>query len=409
MTLSKLLMLLRRLARNLAARVLFGAVLALAMAGLAPEILPLVPKNWQGRIKPDAVIPILNVLAGTMLTVTTFSLSVMVSAFQAASSQATPRAYRLHLSDTTTHTVLAVFTGAFLYSLTGLVMYRAGFYAPETSVVILGVTILVIAAIVVAMLRWIAHLSTLGSLDETLGKVEAAASGPLMRAMQSPALGGLPLAPDAVIPDSATPVRAAQGGYVQFIDMVRLNGILAKTGATLTLAVLPGENVLKGVPIGWTMGDVADPDALCACFTIGAIRTAEQDARYGIVVLAEVALRALSPGINDPGTAIDAIHRITRLLWDCGAPARVPPAYPSIEVPQLRAADLIEDGFMAVIRAGADQPQVVGIAIDALVQLERSEWHEMGAAAKRAQGYALRHAQQHLAVREDRDTLAQRL
>ncbi|EIE51372.1 putative membrane protein [Salipiger aestuarii] len=409
MMLTKPLLLLRRVARNLVARVLFGAVLALAMAAFAPKILPLVPDNWQGRIKPDAVIPILNVLASTMLTVTTFSLSVMVSAFQAAASQATPRAYRLQLADTTTHTVLAVFTGAFLYSLTALVMYRAGFYAPETSVVILGVTILVIAAIVVAILRWIDHLSTLGSLDDTLSKVEQNAREPLARAMANPALGGLPLPEGARIPASAVAVPAPRGGYVQFVDMSKLDDLLGASGASLTLAVTPGVHVLKGRPLAWLLGKVDDPDALCACFTLGETRTNEEDARFGIVVLAEIAQRALSPGINDPGTAIDAIHRITRLLSECEGLRDVPPEFPRIEVPRLSAADLVEDGFAAIIRAGAEHPQVVGIAVDGLKQLESSGWAEMAPAVKAAQGYALRHARQHLVVSEDRDDLAGRL
>ena len=102
MMISKTLLLLRRVASNLTARVLFGAVLAFAMAFLSPLFEPLLPDEWEIKIGPDAVIPILNILATTMLTVTTFSLSVMVQAYQAAASQATPRAYRLHLSDTTT-------------------------------------------------------------------------------------------------------------------------------------------------------------------------------------------------------------------------------------------------------------------------------------------------------------------
>ncbi|MBN9886000.1 DUF2254 domain-containing protein [Salipiger abyssi] len=408
MTASKALLLLLRLARSLAARVMLGAVVALAVAFLSPLVGPLIPESWAERFGPDTVVPILTILATTMLTVTTFSLSVMVQAFQSAASQATPRAYRLHLADTTTQTVLATFTGAFLYALTALVMFRTGFYSDAVSVVILGVTVLVIGAIVLAILRWIDHLSTLGSMDNTLDIVEQHARDPLNRAQAQPALGGLPLAPDAQIPNSARPLPAPQSGYVQFVDMRSLHERLAAADARLTLSAAPGQHVIAGAPLGWLLGDGAEPDGLSGCFTIGKTRTAEQDARFGIVVLSEIALRALSPGINDPGTAIDVSHRVTRLLAGIEAPGTTPPDYPRIEVPVVAAPDLIEDGYHPLIRAGAAHPEVIGVVLDSLATLEASDWPELAQAARQAQGYALRHAKSALTVADDRDALARK-
>ncbi|SFC67558.1 DUF2254 domain-containing protein [Salipiger profundus] len=407
MRLSKTLLLVKRVARNLAARVVFGAVLALAMAFLSPLIEPLLPSRWTEQVKPDAVIPILTILATTMLTVTTFSLSVMVQAFQTAASQATPRAYRLHLEDTTTQTVLATFTGAFLYALTALVMFRADLYAPDTAIVILGVTVLVIGAIVLAILRWIEHLSRLGSMDDTLAMVERQAREALERAMQQPAFGGVPLDADPELPESAVPVPAPSGGYIQFVDVEALHGILAERGGHITVTSAPGQHVVKGAPVAWLIeGAGEDLDQITDCFTIGSIRTPEQDSRFGIVVLSEVAARALSPGINDPGTAIDVIHRLTRLLHEIGAPSGSPPEFPRVELPTVRAADVVEDGFASLIRAGAGHPEVIGAAVEALRTLEGADWPGMAQAARRMQGYALRHGKDALSVTDDRDGLA---
>ena len=409
MMISKTLLLLRRVARNLVARVVFGAVLAFAMAFLSPLFEPLLPDEWEIKIGPDAVIPILNILATTMLTVTTFSLSVMVQAYQAAASQATPRAYRLHLSDTTTHTVLAVFTGAFLYSLTALVMFRAGLYPDNAAVMILGVTVLVIVAIIVSILRWIEHLSTLGSMDDALQMVDRQAREPLYNALRRPALGGLPVAPDAEIPEAAWPLPAPSSGYLQFVNMEALHDALAKADASITLIVSPGAHVLKGAPLGWVLGDIEERTALSNCFTFGEIRTAEQDARFGVVVLNETAVRALSPGINDPGTAVDVVHRLARLFSEAEPPKAQPPQFPRIEAPALTATQLMEDGFEPLIRAGAGHPEVIGTVLDTLAKLEHAEWRDLAQAARRTRAYALHHAQESIEVKEDRDALARRV
>ncbi|GGG79971.1 hypothetical protein GCM10011415_31600 [Salipiger pallidus] len=401
----KLLMLLKRVSRNLVARILLGALVAFVTALVAPLFEGLIPKDLQDRFGSDAVMPILSILASTMLTVTTFSLSVMVQAFQTAANSATPRAYRLHLNDTTTQTVLATFTGAFLFSLTAIVMFRAGFYSESAAVVIFGVTVVVIALIILAIIRWIDHLSSLGSMDDTLSKVEAQARETLARIFERPALGGVPLAAGAEMPSGTVPVRAPRGGYVQLIDMAALNDMLGDASAHIVLATSPGRHVVKGAVIGHVLGD-ANPEQLANAFTFGEIRTAEQDARFGVIVLNEIAVRALSPGINDPGTAIDVIHRLSRVLSDLRHPGNPPPEFPRIEVPVLHPADLIEDGFASLIRAGREHPEVIGLAVEALGQLEGSDWPEMANEAKSMRGYALRHAKEVLSLRDDRDAVA---
>ena len=113
MRLSRPLLLMLRVWRKLWMRVLIIAFLAIASLGLAPILEPLIPEAAQERFSKQAVMPILTILASGMLAVTTFSLNVMVSSFQTAASQATPRAYRLLMQDSTTQNSLATFTGSF--------------------------------------------------------------------------------------------------------------------------------------------------------------------------------------------------------------------------------------------------------------------------------------------------------
>lgn len=117
----------------------FGSA-ALLVSLIAPLVDRSLPEWLVDRFSRDAVLPILNILASSMLAVTTFSLGIMVQAFRSAAGQATPRVYRLLMQDMTTLNVMSVFVGAFLFSLASIVMFRAGFYGESAAVIVFGLT-----------------------------------------------------------------------------------------------------------------------------------------------------------------------------------------------------------------------------------------------------------------------------
>lgn len=170
-----------RVSRRLWVRVSLMALLAVIAPGIAALLAPVIPEGIGKRFEPSAVMPILTILASGMLAVSTFSLNVMVSAHRAAAAQATPRAHRILLSDTTTQTVLATFIGAFVYALSAIILFQSNLIAPGTSVIMLGVTVLVVVLVILAMLRWIDHLSDLGSMDATLRTTVAEARPALVQ------------------------------------------------------------------------------------------------------------------------------------------------------------------------------------------------------------------------------------
>ena len=104
-----------------------------------------------------------------MLAVTTFSLSTMVSAYSAATSNVTPRATKLLMEDSTTQNVLATFVGSFLFSLVGIIALSTGAYGDGGRVVLFASRSCVIGLIVVTLLRWIDHLSRLGRVTRDDG------------------------------------------------------------------------------------------------------------------------------------------------------------------------------------------------------------------------------------------------
>lgn len=397
-----------RLTRRLWVRVALMAVLALLAALGATLLEDFLPQGLRKRFPAESVKPILTILASGMLVVSTFSLNVMVSAYRAAASQATPRAHRILLADTTTQTVLATFIGAFVYALSVFILIQAGFAAEGSSVLYMAVTVAVVVAVILAMLRWIDHLSDLGSMDATLRRIEKDARASLMQTRAAPALGATPLTSETIIPTDARPIPAPASGYLQFIDMPAVNAALGRSEARVYLHVALGSFVLKGRALGYAFGlDEEGIGAVQAALTFGQFRTFEQDAAYGLLVLSEIASRALSPGINDPGTAIDVIARQERLIWDWATtpPATGAPTFDRVFMPTLEPGTLIGNAFYSTARDGADKIEVVCRLLHALRSLGTCDDPRLGVAAREAADRTRAHAEAALVLDADRDRM----
>jgi len=394
-----------RLSRRLWVRTSLIAFLAVLAALAAALLSPIIPGALSDRIGEDAVMPILNILASSMLAVTTFSLSVMVSAHRQASDQVTPRSHRLLLEDTTTQTVLATFLGAFIFSLVSIILFRADLNKGSAPVVVFAFTVLVVALVVVAILRWIEHLSRLGSMDETIGQVAERARRTLARQRAAPSLGARPLPARNAIPDAARPVPAARGGHVQFVDMAGLSASAEQAGAEIYVVAVPGDFVVAGAPLAFVFpGEAATRGLIAPAFEIDAVRSFDQDARFALLVLSEIASRALSPGLNDPGTAIDVIGRLERLLAECD-PADSEVRYPRLWAAPVRVEDLVSDAFDAIARDGAGMVEVMRRLFAALNRLRAGGDVAMAQAAEHLARRALAHAEAMLTLEEDKAEL----
>ncbi|MBK1634130.1 DUF2254 domain-containing protein [Rhodovulum adriaticum] len=402
---SKRLWTLIRLSRRLWVRAALIALLAILAAVAAALFDPIIPAALAARIGENAVMPVLNVLASSMLAVTTFSLSVMVSAHQQASSQVTPRSHRLLLEDTTTQTVLATFLGAFIFALVSIILFRAELYTGAGPVVLFLFTVLVVGLVVLAILRWIDHLSRLGSVDQTIAQLEGRARATLAQTRAAPSLGARPLSGADAIPPAARPVPAPRGGHVQFIDMGALSTIAEREGAEIYIAALPGDFIVAGMPLVHVLS-AGSPEAepIQAAFGVQALRSFDQDARFALMVLAEIASRALSPGLNDPGTAIDVIGRLERLLAECDPPADEV-RYPRLWARAITADELVQGAFAAIARDGAGLAEVAQRLVAALHTLRAGDDPGLARAAQAMTSRALAHAEQALVLEEDRAAL----
>lgn len=396
-----------RLTRLLWVRAAVFSLIGVLTAMLGAVVGPYIPEGTEARIGAEAVDSILNIIAASMLTVTTFSLSTMVAAYAAATNNVTPRATRLLMADPTTQNVLAVFIGSFLFSLVGIVALTMGVYGDEGRVILFGATILVIIVIVTALLRWIGHLSRLGRVNETTKTVEQTAEIAMRARVERPYLGGRPLMdPEHMIPPTARAVASRKIGYVCHIDMAALSRLADKHKARIYVAALPGTFAHTARTMVHVDGCSLEDDDILETFTVDQERSFDQDPLFGLAVLSEIASRALSPAINDPGTAIDVLGRAVRLLglWARGDGARkdAEPEFPSLFVPPLSIEECFDHVFTPIGRDGAGMVEVqvrIQKSLKALYEMGGPEFREV---ARRWAGRSLDRALNGLDLEADR-------
>lgn len=405
---SRWVWLISKVGRRIWFRATLFSLAAVVTALVAIFAAPFIPIGLSTKIGADAVDNILGIIAASMLTVTTFSLSTMVSAYSAATTNVTPRATQLVMEDSTTQNVLATFIGSFLFSLVGIVALTTGAYGEQGRIILFIVTIVVIVLIVITLLRWIDHLSRLGRVTETTERVEEATLKALKAYRSDPYLGGYPLRADTDrIGKPNFPVFAARVGYVQHIDAAALSDLAEEANIEVAVIAIPGKLVAPPEPIAWINRKIDDEQSrrIAECFTIGDTRSFDQDPRFGASVLSEVASRALSPAINDPGTAIDVISRALRILaaWaERDGMDRKEISHPRLHVLALELSDFFDDLFTPIARDGAGLVEV-GLRLQkALTTLSKYEDREFSRNARRHSREALARALAVLTIDQDK-------
>lgn len=399
------------LATRLWLRASIYGVLAVATALISIYVRHYIPDDIPQKIGADAVDGILNILASSMLAVTIFSVSTMVSAYGAATNNVTPRATRLLMEDKSSHTALSTFIGAFIFSIVGIVALTTGVYGPSGRLVLFVVTIVVIFAIVVTLLRWIEYLSRLGRVSETVERLEEAVTSALEERLAQPYLGGTPWLAPKVRPDGGVALCTDQVGYVQHIDMGLLAEVADRNHGRIYVEVLPGKLVHPCQPLAWIYGS-QEADAVATArkaFIIDRERSFRQDPRYGMAVLSEIASRALSPAVNDPGTAIHVISVGLRLLllWADRHTLRKDEKilHPAIHVSGLDVADLFEDFFSPIERDGAAMLEVGLMLQKAFSILAQTDDPDLQAASAAHKASALAYARKGLGLEQEVNTM----
>lgn len=392
--------------KPLAMCVLSTAVVFLAKTVDTDDIGRLVP-----AITEESLESLLSIIAASMLVIATFAVGSMVSAYASASNTATPRSFSLVIADDVSQNALSTFIGAFIYSIVALVALMNGYYEKAGRFALFALTLIVLAMVIITFVRWVDRIARLGRLEGTIEKAEAATATALQRRRHAPTLRGVPVGRHQ---KGGQAVYGQTIGYVQRIDVVALQAFAEKLQVRIRLAALPGtfaapDRVLGYVfPDSGTLSDL-DTSQIAHAFLIGKNRQFDEDPRFGLIVLSEIASRALSPAVNDPGTAIYITGVMVRLFsqWSQAlAEDDIKPApCDRVEVPELSVQDMFDDAFTAIGRDGAGFIEVAGRLQKAFASLASIEDAAMRETAKHHSRLALARAEKVLQIPEDLDIL----
>lgn len=267
---------------------------------------------------------VFTAIAGGLITSFTLLLSMMLVAVQLASSQFSPRSLRGWLGNPTVQHAVGLALGTTVFCLLALRTTRD--VDQDGPPVIPHLSVLVAVALGVASL--VAVVRTVDHVTNSLrvGSVVNRLAGETMQALDSDTRKGSTVssttAPTprgaAAHPAGSTPIEAPTAGWIQQIDEQSILEALAP-GATAWVATPLGAFAPARSPLLWVHPALGDDDAATArqlanAFAIGDTRTMQQDVGFGLVQLTDIAVRALSPGVNDPSTAIDVIAQLGDIL-----------------------------------------------------------------------------------------------
>ena len=370
---------------------------------------------------PEGARTLLTMLATSMLTIFGVVFSIVIVALTLASSQFGSRLIRTFLSDTIDQIAVGTFISTFVYCL--LVMRTVGGQANDAFVPHFSVSIAILLALLSlgVLIYFINHLSV--SLQASY--IIAAVGADLKRTVE----GELPekdrgsnvppVGDEDAFAEATVPVVASSNGYLQAVDYRQLLHFSQREGLVVRLTVGAGDFVVRGDEVARSSANSSQlvhiADEVNAAFVVGTDRTHEQDIEFPISQLVQLAVRALSPAINDPITAIMAIEQLRAGLCCIAERSTLPSIIPDESgVPRLLvkrqdAAHNVEAAFSLIRQYGRENLEVTISLLDALEQIARRTTDVMFRGALLRQAALVEHgAQSALPEEADRKQVAER-
>ncbi|MFJ6423875.1 DUF2254 domain-containing protein [Streptomyces hydrogenans] len=272
------------------------------------------PSGW--HYSATTASGVLSAIVGAMVALLGFVVTIGVLVVQQATGTLSPRYMRLWYRDRLQKAVLATFTGTFAFAFS---LLRS---VESTSVPDLGVT-LAGAGVAVSLVLLLIYLNRFTHSLRPVAIAELVARMGLSVFTSGAAVirGAAPRAADAL--PSGGPVmrvRTVQGGAIQAFDVRGLVAEAARHDCVLVVTRLIGDFVPPGTVLVEVYGGTSRPDAgrVTGLIALGAERTIEQDPAFALRVLVDIAIRALSPAVNDPTTAVQVINYIEWFLHTVG-------------------------------------------------------------------------------------------
>jgi uncharacterized membrane protein len=289
---------------------------------------------------------VLSAIASATMTVLGVTLSITLAVLALTGQGYSPRTIRRFIRDPLVQTVIAGFVGTFVFALVALRLVRAD-QVPGITVNVAVALAFVAVALLIAFFH---HMATEIRVERLIDAVWGETRAAIDATLGGRAAGGTP-SPDGT---PAALGHATRSGRVHLIDDRRLADLARDAGATIVVVPGPGDFVIEGEVVVRVHGEPATAARIASsavdAVELGVRRSMAQDVAFGIDQLTDIALRALSPGVNDPTTAEEALLRSADLL--CRLADRE------------LATRVVADGRPLVLRSRPTWEDMVGRAFD---------------------------------------------
>ncbi len=321
---------------------------------------------------PDSARAVLSTIAGSLITATSLTFSLTVVALQLASNQASPRLLRLFARDRTVHATLATFLGTFTFSLMVLrtVQNRTDSTAAAVPSISITLCLLLTLTSVIMLTVFLDHLAKQLRVETMMRNVHRDTKRTI-ELVRSTTEDGPETVPADSRPTTVNTVLASRSGFLHSASRSRLVALATSLDIVMEEEHSIGSSVIAGVPVvswwsrsGDAMGEDFDVDAfdrsVRSAYPTGYERTSSQDIGYGLRQLVDVTIRALSPSVNDPTTAVHALSHISAVLCQIA------------QLPVQPAGLLDDDGvlrlivrphrFESLLNLAVEQPRRYGVS-----------------------------------------------
>ncbi|WP_067144674.1 DUF2254 domain-containing protein [Pseudotamlana agarivorans] len=407
---TKFVILINRIQEHLWFRPFVFCLLSVAAALFAHQADETSLNELVPEIKTESIEDLLDILSASMLVIAIFAVGSMLSAYSAAGRTATPRSFKIIITDDVSQYALSTFIGAFIFSIVATVALGNGYYNKAGKFILFVITLIFFTAVILIFLRWVDRISRLGRLEHTILQVEKVAEKSISKYNKNPLRNALPVSGEFI---GGQAILAHKTGYVQNINMEALQELAESLDLKIRLNCLPGKFVNENFEIvhlrstGDTEITKEVEKKINQTIEIGHTRLFDEDPRFGLITLTEIASRALSPGINDPGTAIQIIgcHEKLFYLWNNPEKTENDLLYDRLEIPQIEISDFFDDAFKPISRDGAGFMEVMLRLQKAFCALEKINHNAIKTASKQHSKYAFKRAQITMDMEEDLEIL----
>ncbi|WP_174732245.1 DUF2254 family protein [Mesobacillus harenae] len=330
-------------------------------------------------VSVDLAQTILGTIAGSLLTMTTITFSIIMVVLTTYSSQFSPRTLQNFIKDHVTMRVLGIFIGGFVYSIFSLLFMRERSVDNHVGAASVGVLIAFICVAIFAyFIHHVASSVQVSMLIERLAKDSLETINKRadhIKENEHISLLHVPPVPPINLSKN-TNIRSEQFGYIQLINEKKLFQKANEQECYIEISKKIGDFTLESKPVMTVFyGDQSEAKLDGQDLTIGKERTTMQDTEFGLQKITEVALRAVSPGINDPNTAIQCIRHLGLCLR---AASEIDGSYlvyydkldrPAVSIPQRPFEDLLRSSFYQIAHYGKNDISVITAIFDALYDI----------------------------------------